>query len=33
RATLCYSTSLEMLRYSVRLLMHYLRFKTLPLAT
>lgn len=31
RATLCYSKSLEMLRCSVRLLMHYLRFKTLPL--
>jgi len=33
RATLCYSKSLEMLRCSVRLLMHYLRFKTLPLSS
>ncbi|MBW4639600.1 MAG: IS1 family transposase [Gloeocapsa sp. UFS-A4-WI-NPMV-4B04] len=33
RATLCYSKSLEMLRCSVRLLMHYLRFRTIPLAT
>ncbi|MBV9386767.1 MAG: IS1 family transposase [Chroococcidiopsidaceae cyanobacterium CP_BM_ER_R8_30] len=30
RATLCYSKSVEMLRCSVRLLMHYLRFKTIP---
>ena len=33
RATLCYSKSLEMLRYSVRLLMHYLRFRIIPLAS
>ncbi|MBW4637086.1 MAG: hypothetical protein KME05_02425 [Gloeocapsa sp. UFS-A4-WI-NPMV-4B04] len=33
RATLCYSKSLEMLRCSVRLLMHYLRFRAIPLAT
>lgn len=31
RATLCYSKSIEMLKYSVRLLMHYLRFKQVPL--
>lgn len=29
--TLCYSKSSRMLRYSIRLLMHYLRFKTIPL--
>ncbi|MEO0928211.1 MAG: IS1 family transposase, partial [Cyanobacteria bacterium J06643_13] len=28
RQTLCYSESLEMLRYSIRLLLHYLKFKT-----
>ena len=28
RKTLCYSKSLEMLRYSIRLLLHYLKFKT-----
>lgn len=33
RATLCYSKSQEMLRHSVRLLMHYLRFKTIPLVS
>jgi len=33
RATLCYSKSQEMLRYSVRLLMHYLRFRIIPLAS
>ena len=27
RATLCYSKSTQMLKYSVRLLMHYLKFK------
>ena len=27
RATLCYSKSIQMLKYSVRLLMHYLKFK------
>ncbi len=31
RATLCYSKSTQMLKYSVRLLMHYLRFKQVPL--
>lgn len=31
RKTLCYSKSLEMLSYSVRLLLHYLKFKTIPL--
>ena len=29
RKTLCYSKSLEMLRYSIRLLLHYLQFKTI----
>ena len=31
RQTLCYSKSASMLRYSIRLLMHYLRYKTIPL--
>jgi IS1 family transposase len=30
RKTLCYSKSLDMLRYSIRLLLFYLRFKTIP---
>ncbi len=30
-ATLCYSKSIQMLKYSVRLLMHYLRFKQVPI--
>ncbi len=30
RRTLCYSKSLDMLRYSLRLLLFYLRFKTIP---
>ena len=30
RKTLCYSKSLEMLQHSIRLLLHYLKFKTLP---
>lgn len=30
RKTLCYSKSLDMLRYSLRLLLFYLRFKTIP---
>ena len=29
RKTLCYSKSLEMLKYSIRLLLHYLKFKTI----
>lgn len=29
RKTLCYSKSIEMLRYSIRLLLHYLKFKTI----
>ena len=32
RATLCYSKSIQMLKYSVRLLMHYLIFKRLPVS-
>ena len=32
RATLCYSKSTQMLKYSVRLLMHYLRFKRVPIS-
>ncbi|NJK51337.1 IS1 family transposase, partial [Candidatus Gracilibacteria bacterium] len=30
RKTLCYSKSLVMLKYSIRLLLFYLRFKTVP---
>ena len=30
RRTLCYSKSLEMLRYSIRLLVHYLKFSDVP---
>ena len=30
RKTLCYSKSLEMLKHSIRLLLYYLRFKSLP---
>ncbi len=32
RKTLCYSKSVEMIKCSVRLLLHYLRFRTVPLA-
>lgn len=31
RSSLCYSKSVEMLRLSVRLLLHYLKYKTVPL--
>ncbi len=31
RKTLCYSKSVEMIQCSIRLLLHYLRFKTVPL--
>lgn len=31
RKTLCYSKSIEMLKYSIRLLLHYLKYKTVPL--
>ena len=31
RKTLCYSKSVEMIECSIRLLLHYLRFKTVPL--
>ena len=30
RKTLCYSKSLTMLKYSIRLLLHYLRLNTVP---
>ena len=30
RKTLCYSKFLVFLRYSIRLLLHYLRFETIP---
>ena len=31
RKTLCYSKSLEMLSHSIRLLLHYLKFQTVPI--
>jgi IS1 family transposase len=31
RKTFCYSKSIEMLRYSIRLLLHYLKFRSVPL--
>ena len=33
RKTLCYSKSIEMLKYSVRLLVHYLKFWDVPVPT
>ena len=33
RSTLCYSKAIQMLKYSVRLLMYYLRFKSVPIST
>ncbi|MBW4608043.1 MAG: IS1 family transposase, partial [Hassallia sp. WJT32-NPBG1] len=30
RKTLCYSKSVEMLKYSIRLLLHYLKFWDVP---
>ena len=32
RSFLCYSKSLEMLKCSIRLLLHYLKYKTVPLS-
>ena len=32
RKTLCYSKSLQMLKYSIRILLFYLKFKTLPVS-
>ena len=31
RKTLCYSKSINMLKYSIRLLLHYLKYHTLPI--
>jgi IS1 family transposase len=31
RKTLCYSKPVEMLRYSIRLLLHYLKHRSIPL--
>ncbi len=31
RKTLCYSKSVEMLSYSIRLLVHYLKWEALPI--
>ena len=31
RKTLCYSKSIEMLKCSLRLLLHYLKYQTVPL--
>ena len=33
RKTLCYSKSAQMLKYSVKLLIYYLKFKQIPLST
>lgn len=30
RKTLCYSKSVDMLKYSIRLLLHYLKYRTVP---
>ena len=30
RKTLCYSKSVDMLKYSIRLLLHYLKYQTVP---
>lgn len=32
RSSLCYSKSIEMLKCSIRLLLHYLKYKTIPLS-
>lgn len=32
RKTLCYSKSVEMLKCSLRLLLHYLKYRTVPLS-
>ena len=31
RKTLCYSKSVDMLKYSIRLLLHYLKYRTIPM--
>ncbi len=31
RKTLCYSKSVEMLKHSIRVLIHYLKFKDIPI--
>jgi len=31
RRTLCYSKSIEMLKFSLKLLLHYLKYKTVPI--
>jgi IS1 family transposase len=33
RQTLCYSKSIEMLKHSLRLLLHYLKFRDVPVPT
>ncbi|HEY9819197.1 MAG TPA: IS1 family transposase, partial [Candidatus Sericytochromatia bacterium] len=33
RSTLCYSKSVEMLRSSLRLLIHYLKYRSIPIFT
>ncbi|WP_442941764.1 IS1 family transposase [Nostoc sp.] len=33
RKTLCYSKSLDMLKYSIRLLLHYLKYREIPVFT
>jgi IS1 family transposase len=31
RKTLCYSKSVEMLKYSIQLLLHYLKYRSIPI--
>ena len=31
RKTLCYSKSVDMLKYSIRLLLYYLKYQTVPM--
>ena len=33
RKTLCYSKSVDMLKYSIRLLLHYLKYQEIPVST
>ncbi|NMF67525.1 IS1 family transposase, partial [Brasilonema octagenarum UFV-OR1] len=33
RKTLCYSKSVDMLKHSIRLLVHYLKYKEIPVFT
>ena len=33
RKTLCYSKAVDMLKYSIRLLLHYLKYRAIPVFT